>query len=58
MGRAFEVTRDKEIVWDFVNPHRAGPNNEYVGTLFEVIRLPREFPAGWAAASAEGGTEQ
>ncbi len=58
VGRAFEVTRDKEIVWDFVNPHRAGPNNEYVGTLFEVIRLPREFPAGWAAASAEGGTEQ
>jgi len=38
-GRAFEVTREKEVVWEFYNPHRAGENNEFVATLFEVQRL-------------------
>jgi hypothetical protein len=38
-GRALEVTPDGEIVWDFFSPHRAGPNNELVATLWEVLRL-------------------
>jgi outer membrane protein assembly factor BamB len=38
-GRAFEVTPAGEIVWEFRNPARAGPANEYVATLFELIRL-------------------
>lgn len=46
-GRAFEVTRDSEIVWQFHNPHRAGDNGEYMATLFEVIRLPDDFPLDW-----------
>ncbi len=39
-GRAFEVTPDKEIVWEFFNPHRAGENDELIATLFELIRIP------------------
>jgi len=45
-GRAFEVTRDKEIVWEYLNPQRAGANRELIATLFEVVRLPRDV-AGW-----------
>jgi hypothetical protein len=43
-GRAFEVTPDKTIVWEFYNPHRAGDNKEFIATLFEVIRLGPDFP--------------
>jgi hypothetical protein len=49
-GRAFELSGDGEIVWEFYNPHRAGDRGEYVATLFEVVRLPPDFPTGWAAA--------
>ncbi len=46
-GRAFEVTRDKRIVWEFRNPSRAGEDDNYVATLFDLIRLPQGFPTGW-----------
>jgi hypothetical protein len=40
-GRAIEVTRDGEVVWEFLSPHRAGPQQNLVATLFDVVRLPR-----------------
>jgi outer membrane protein assembly factor BamB len=43
-GRAIEVTRDKRVVWEFYNPHRAGDHGELVAVLFEMIRLPPDFP--------------
>jgi hypothetical protein len=46
-GRAFEVTRDKKIVWEFINPNRVGNSNELIAALFEVIRLKRDFPTDW-----------
>ena len=46
-GRAFEVTPDKTIVWEFYNPHRAGKRKEFIATLFEVIRLESDFPIAW-----------
>ncbi len=45
-GRAFEVTRDGTIVWEFYNPHRAGPGDMYIASLFEVRRFPRDY-ATW-----------
>ncbi|MBD3349381.1 MAG: hypothetical protein GF400_09340 [Candidatus Eisenbacteria bacterium] len=51
-GRAFEVTKEREIVWEYVNPHRAGENGELIATLFQVQRLPRRFPVDWAAGDA------
>lgn len=47
MGRALEVTPDGEIVWEFVNPNRAGERNELVAALFDLVRLPAGFPTDW-----------
>ncbi len=41
-GRAFEVTPEGEIVWQFFNPHRTGPDNAYVASLFALDRIARE----------------
>jgi len=43
-GRALEVTADGRIVWEFNNPHRAGDHGELVAVLFEIVRLPPDFP--------------
>jgi len=51
-GRAFEVTRDKEIVWEFLNPNRAGDDETLIASLFEVVRLPADFPVDWATANS------
>jgi hypothetical protein len=55
-GRAFEVNEDGSIVWEFFNPERAGENREYIATLFEVVRIPREFPVDWAASNRQGAS--
>ena len=46
-GRAFEVTPNGEIVWEFFTPNRAGEQHEYIASLFEVLRLPPDFPVTW-----------
>ncbi len=43
-GRAFEVTRDNAIGWEFINPYRAGDNNELIATILEMIRFDVKFP--------------
>ncbi|HVG09880.1 MAG TPA: arylsulfotransferase family protein [Thermoanaerobaculia bacterium] len=43
-GRALEVTRAGRVVWELHNPNRTGERGELVAVLFEVIRLPEEFP--------------
>jgi hypothetical protein len=48
-GRAFEVTPEGTVVWEFFNPHRSWKNKKLVATLFEVIRLKPGFPAAWAS---------
>jgi hypothetical protein len=45
-GRALEITPDHQIVWDYYNPHRLY-RDLYIATLFEMIRLPVDFPAHW-----------
>lgn len=43
-GRAFEVTTNRDVVWEFYNPHRTGKKQELVANLFELIRLaPAEY---------------
>jgi outer membrane protein assembly factor BamB len=46
-GRAFEVTPDGEIVWEFVNPHRAGKRDNLIATLFDVVRLDPGLSLDW-----------
>ena len=47
-GRAFEVQPNGEKVWEFFNPHREGEAGEFIATLPEMIRLPADYPVGWA----------
>jgi hypothetical protein len=53
-GRAIEVAPSKEIVWEFFNPHRAGPNDEYIATIFELLRLPPDQPLDWIPPKTGG----
>jgi hypothetical protein len=46
-GRALEIAPDGTVVWEFVSPYRAGPDGELIATLFEAVRLPPSFGAGW-----------
>jgi hypothetical protein len=38
-GRAFEITPSGRIVWEFLNPHRAGTNDELIATIPEMLRF-------------------
>ncbi|MBN2564321.1 MAG: hypothetical protein JXB46_01280 [Candidatus Eisenbacteria bacterium] len=46
-GRALEVTPEGEIVWEYVNPAQAGDEGQYIASLFEVIRIPRDYVKSW-----------
>lgn len=46
-GRAFEVTADKQIVWEYMSPHRAGDSDELIATLLDLSRLPATFSPEW-----------
>jgi hypothetical protein len=48
-GRVFEVTREGRIVWEFFNPYRTGERSELIALIFDMVRLPPDFPLGWAA---------
>jgi len=50
-GRAFEVTTDGTIVWEFWSPHRAGGDGQFIATLFAVTRLDPAFPVHWAGGA-------
>jgi hypothetical protein len=51
-GRALELSREKEVVWEFYNPYRIHPVEEYIATLPEVVRLPLTFPVHWIGESS------
>ncbi|MCP5049247.1 MAG: hypothetical protein GY940_18905, partial [bacterium] len=53
-GKAFEVTPNGRIVWEFYTPHRAGENNELIANLFEVIRIGQEYNTGWLKTNPQG----
>lgn len=56
-GRAFEVTRQNRIVWEYYSPYRAGEEDRLIATLFDVVRLDRAYVAEWLdeVAGAGGG---
>jgi hypothetical protein len=56
-GRALEITPAGETVWEFASPYRAGKDGELVATLFEVQRLPPDFPIDWARPDAPAAAE-
>lgn len=46
-GRAFEVSPEGEIVWEYINPAQAGDEGQFIASLFEVIRIPEDHVSGW-----------
>jgi len=46
-GRAIEVTPERELVWEFYNPHRAGEGDAFIANLFDLIRIPAQQPPPW-----------
>jgi hypothetical protein len=48
-GRAIEVTREGDVVWEFYNPFRIGQDPVLIATLFELVRIPAGFPLDWLA---------
>jgi hypothetical protein len=46
-GRALTVAPDGHVVWRFDSPWRTGADDELVATLFDVERLPDDFPLTW-----------
>lgn len=46
-GRAFEVTPDGKIVWEFYNPRRAGSEGQFIAALLDVRRLSPDMPTDW-----------
>jgi hypothetical protein len=46
-GRVFEVTPERQIVWEYYNPERAGEDDNLIATLFDVVRVSPDFPLDW-----------
>lgn len=49
-ARAFEVTPEHDLVWQYVCPHRAPDDPRFSAKLFDVVRLPEGFGEGWLRA--------
>lgn len=46
-GRIVEVTRDGEIVWEYVNPATTPRDENVVLAILRAERLPADFPTDW-----------
>ncbi|RME25593.1 MAG: hypothetical protein D6798_08600 [Deltaproteobacteria bacterium] len=46
-GRAFEVTPDGSVVWEFYNPNRAGEHDDLIAAIYDVQRVPLDAFDGW-----------
>ena len=46
-GRAFEVTHQGDLAWEFLSPHRAGDQQELIAFLPDLQRLPRAEVDVW-----------
>ncbi len=51
-GRYLEVTPDKEVVWEFINPNQTGPEKQYIADLYDVLRYGPDHPFDWLEAGA------
>ncbi len=46
-GRAVEIAPDGTVVWEYLNPVRAGSERQLIATIFEMERLPPDAASGW-----------
>jgi outer membrane protein assembly factor BamB len=52
-GRILEVTADQEIVWEYTNPVRGGPDNAKIPIICKALRLDARVAAAFLHASLE-----
>jgi len=46
-GRVFEVTPHKETVWEFLNPHRTGPNDKLIAAVYNMYSIEPDYVSSW-----------
>ncbi len=46
-GRAIEVTADKKIAWEFLNPNTTGQNHELIAAIFVMYRIDPATTTSW-----------
>ncbi|MCC6758394.1 MAG: aryl-sulfate sulfotransferase [Candidatus Omnitrophica bacterium] len=46
-GRAFEVTTNGKIVWEFLNPHTTGEKNDLIAAIFAMYRIDPSATSSW-----------
>jgi hypothetical protein len=54
-GRAFELTPEKELAWEFVNPARAREHPDRIAVLYALYRLPPGATERWRQPSTSEG---
>ena len=47
MGRAFEVTPEGKIVWEFLNPHKTGEKSDLIAAIFAMYRVDPSTTTSW-----------
>lgn len=52
-GRIIEVTRDGDIVWEYTNPVRGGPDNGKIPIICKALRLDAYIAAAFLQVSLE-----
>lgn len=56
-GRVLEVTREKLIVWEFINPHKTAEDPGRRSGILDCVRIDPSFVAGWLDANSTGTLE-
>ena len=46
-GKAFELSPELTIVWKYINTAQVGDNNEFISSIFEMIRVEPDYVEGW-----------
>lgn len=57
-GRLFEVSRTGEIVWEYVNPHRAGDSDELIAWTVGAVRYSEDSLRFLPQSTARGDTSR
>jgi hypothetical protein len=53
-GRALEVSPDQQVVWEYVNPARAGEERDLIAALFQLERFAPAELSSWLPSTDDG----
>lgn len=56
-GRVLEVSREKLIVWEFINPEKTAEDAGRRSGIFDCVRIDPSFVADWLDADSTGTLE-